>query len=210
MALIDKYSKSELEELAQQSNSLRELIVKAGYSTPSGNNGKTVKKRLEKFGISTEHFGTMADKPMIRTTDNVFMENSTASQATLRRWYEKEDIEYQCVICGQDNEWQGKPLTLILDHINGINNDNRLENLRWVCPNCNQQLETTGYKSMRSPSIPVERDELKELIRNLPINTLAKKFQVSETTIRRWCDKLNLPNRKQEINKYLNEEWELI
>ena len=41
--------------------------------------------------------------------------------------------------------WQGKPLTLILDHKNGNNRDNRLENLHWVCPNCNQQLPTTGY-----------------------------------------------------------------
>jgi len=47
-------------------------------------------------------------------------------------------------------EWQNKPLTLILDHINGNNKDHRLENLRWVCPNCNQQLETTGFKSIRT------------------------------------------------------------
>jgi uncharacterized protein with PIN domain len=38
---------------------------------------------------------------------------------------------------------------MILDHINGIHNDDRLENLRWVCPNCNYQLETTGYKAIR-------------------------------------------------------------
>ena len=44
----------------------------------------------------------------------------------------------------------GSLLTLILDHINGSNHDDRLENLRWVCPNCNQQLETTGYKKYRS------------------------------------------------------------
>lgn len=42
--------------------------------------------------------------------------------------------------------WQGKELTLILDHINGINTDDRFENLRWICPNCNQQLDTTDYK----------------------------------------------------------------
>lgn len=40
-----------------------------------------------------------------------------------------------------------KRINLILDHINGINNDDRLENLHWVCPNCNQQLETTGSKN---------------------------------------------------------------
>lgn len=46
---------------------------------------------------------------------------------------------------GLGSEWQGKPMPLILDHINGINNDNRLENLRFVCSNCDSQLPT--YKS---------------------------------------------------------------
>lgn len=58
--------------------------------------------------------------------------------------------EYKCSICGQEPFWQGKPLTLILDHINGKNHDDRLENLRWVCPNCNQQLDTTGYRKFRT------------------------------------------------------------
>ena len=44
---------------------------------------------------------------------------------------------------------QGKALTLILDHINGRNHDDRLENLRWVCPNCNQQLDTTNGRNRR-------------------------------------------------------------
>jgi hypothetical protein len=38
-------------------------------------------------------------------------------------------------------------MPLILDHINGINNDDRLENLRWVCPNCNSILPTTGSRN---------------------------------------------------------------
>jgi len=38
---------------------------------------------------------------------------------------------------------------MILDHINGVHNDDRLENLRWVCPNCNYQLDTTGFKKIR-------------------------------------------------------------
>ncbi len=40
-------------------------------------------------------------------------------------------------------------MTLILDHINGENHDDRLENLRWVCPNCNQQLPTTGGRNQK-------------------------------------------------------------
>ena len=54
---------------------------------------------------------------------------------------------YKCSICGLEPFWNGKELTLTLDHINGINNDDRLENLRWVCPNCDRQLSTFSGKN---------------------------------------------------------------
>lgn len=78
------------------------------------------------------------------------MKNLTASQGTFRGWYKKGNYtEYKCSICGLEPLWNGKDLTLILDHINGNNIDDRLENLRWVCPNCNQQLSTTGSKNRK-------------------------------------------------------------
>jgi hypothetical protein len=47
--------------------------------------------------------------------------------------------------------WQSKTLTLVLDHINGVNNDNRLKNLRFLCPNCNSQTKTfsLGHRRMK-------------------------------------------------------------
>ena len=88
---------------------------------------------------------------MKRTEENTFCENSTVDQKTLRKKYFQGNYsEYKCSICGQDPYWNGKPMTLILDHINGINNDDRLENLRWVCPNCNIQLPTTGRGNSKS------------------------------------------------------------
>ena len=149
MALIDKYTKNELIQIVNQSKSLNEVIDKLGYSTHCGNNNKTVKNRLDSYEIDYSHLG--GEKSFVkRNEDNVFVLNSTASQQTLRRWYLKGGYtQYECSICGQLPIWQGKKLTLILDHINGENHDNRLENLRWVCPNCNQQLDTTGFKKMR-------------------------------------------------------------
>ena len=152
MAIIDNYSKEELKQIVQQSKSLKEVIDKLGYTTHNGNNSATVKKRLEQYSIDISHFTHSA--PIKRNEENIFIENSTASQATLRRWYLKGEYSpYICAICGQEPLWQGNELTLILDHINGNNHNNELKNLRWVCPNCNQQLETTGYKSMRTEHI---------------------------------------------------------
>lgn len=58
-------------------------------------------------------------------------------------------IPYKCGVCPIKDIWNDKPLVLVLDHINGIPNDNRLENLRFLCPNCNSQTETFAGKNNR-------------------------------------------------------------
>lgn len=151
MALIDNFSKEQLAQIVQQSNSLSEVILKLGYSTNHGANNTTVKRRIEQYQIDTSHFTHTA--PIKRNEENIFIKNSTASQATLRRWYLKgQYTPYICSICKMEPFWQNKELTLILDHIDGDNKNHQLNNLRWVCPNCNQQLETTGFKRGSSKS----------------------------------------------------------
>lgn len=148
MALIDKFSKEELEAIVAEATNLREVIIKLGY-TPCGSNHLTVKNRLQKYNIDTSHFTSVTNTTK-RCEENVFVINSTATQKVLREWYKKGNYTpYKCSICNLEPIWQNKPLTLILDHINGTHNDDRLENLRWVCPNCNQQLETTGFHKIR-------------------------------------------------------------
>lgn len=147
-ALIDKYSDEEFNQIVNQSNSMSEVSQKLGYAAKSGNSLARIRKRIDELQISIEHFSSMNKRPVLRTEENIFIENSTACQKTLRTWYLKgEYTPYVCSICGQEPMWQGKELTLILDHINGHNKDDRLENLRWVCPNCNQQLDTTGSRN---------------------------------------------------------------
>lgn len=78
--------------------------------------------------------------------DVVFTINAKiARHHVKRRILENKIIEYKCSICNINAEWMGKPMPLILDHKNGVNNDHRLENLRFVCSNCDSQLNT--YKS---------------------------------------------------------------
>ena len=75
----------------------------------------------------------------MREDKDIFIEDSPVEQATLRRRYLAGNYsEYRCAICGQEPFWNGKELVLTLDHINGHNRDDRIENLRWVCPNCDR------------------------------------------------------------------------
>lgn len=146
---LDDFTTEEFKQIIESSTSFSEIQRKLGYSG-EGNNTEIIKKRCLQEGISIKHLtGSSSTSPIKRTEENVFCQNSTAAQTVLRRWYlKKENIEYKCTICGLPGEWQGKPLTLTLDHINGINTDNRLENLRWVCPNCDRQLDTFAGKNV--------------------------------------------------------------
>ena len=58
-------------------------------------------------------------------------------------------LEYKCLECGIGNTYNNKPLSLQLEHKNGIHNDNRIENLCFLCPNCHSQTETFSGKKLK-------------------------------------------------------------
>lgn len=146
--ILENYTDEEFKNIVKNSYSFKELARKLGYSNASGATLRILKNRINDLEIDISHFKKKAT--IHRTTDNIFVLNSTASQNTLRKWYKRGNYtEYKCSICGLEPLWNGKDLTLILDHINGNNIDDRLDNLRWVCPNCNQQLSTTGSRNKK-------------------------------------------------------------
>lgn len=107
----------------------------------------------------------------------------------------------------------GEPIALQLHHINGVHNDNRLENLQILCPNCHCMTENFAgkntnreeYKVKRIPKkrerreIPVSKEELKTLTQEFSFRRVAKMFNVSDNTIRNWCKRYGLLYRKQDM-----------
>ena len=151
---VYKFSDEEFTEIVNGSYSFCECCKKFGLSPNGANGTKQIKKRCEELGITTDHFrlfgrNTTNNK---RELDDILVEHSTyANNPRLKERLIKEGLlENKCAICGNIGEWMGKSLTLQLDHINGEHTDNRIENLRILCPNCHTQTETYGSKSRRA------------------------------------------------------------
>jgi hypothetical protein len=125
---------------------------------PSGGNYLTLQKWVAAWSIPHDHFDPDAvrRRAFRRTAiplDEVLVKGSTYSRGKLKeRLYESGLKQRGCELCGQGESWRGRHMSLILDHVNGDSRDNRLENLRIVCPNCAATLETHCGRKLKRPA----------------------------------------------------------
>lgn len=159
-SIIWDVPKEKLQQWVDESQTIRELLAKFGF-THYGNT-KTLYERCKYDNIdlyplrtrSKKYQQSLIDKKQFNkkyTIEEVLVENSLYDRKHLKNWLIKDGLlKNKCEKCGLEMFWQGEPLVLVLDHINGISNDNRLENLRLLCPNCNSQTPTfAGKKRQR-------------------------------------------------------------
>lgn len=96
----------------------------------------------------------------ITLNEQIFTLNSLFSNEFVKSRISKDNLlDYKCAECSIDT-WNGKQLTLDLDHINGINSDNRLENLRYLCPNCHSLTHTYKGRNKNNGRKKVSDDDL--------------------------------------------------
>lgn len=143
--ILKSISKEDLGKAVKKSKSYSATLKAIGIDSRNGRYLNILKDKVEQFDIDTSHFGRLP----IYDLKEVLIENSTYNNQTLKKRLIDEGIlSYICIKCGNTGWWNNKPLVLQLDHINGKNNDNRLENLRFLCPNCHSQTETFGGRNI--------------------------------------------------------------
>jgi hypothetical protein len=160
-----RFTEEEAREAIRASRSWAESLRRLGYCH-SGSNPRTLKKWASVWGIPTDHFDPWAaSNDALRRQqrkiplEKILVPGSTYNRANLKMRLYAEEIKHpSCELCGQGEMWRGRRMGLILDHINGVRNDNRLENLRIVCPNCAATLEThCGGNKHGHPRLPALR-----------------------------------------------------
>ena len=207
-SIIWNISKEEFQQVLDKSNSIVD-VLKHFCCDPYSGNHKTVHARVNSDNLCLkaleQNRKTCKKIRSSKADEDVFCENSTYGRTHLKSRFLKF-IEYKCCECGIGDTYNGKLISLQIDHKNGINNDNRIENLQLLCPNCHSQTTTFSgkknkiiknkkYESCEERSNRIEstrkfnpsKEELKTFVESMPMTKVGKHFGVSDTAIRKRC-----------------------
>lgn len=145
---------------------MSDCLKKLGLKFTGGNH-TSIRKYILHYGIDFSHFkGKGWAKGLSSNEDSSVAAGSRATKledakalsengpgwltgGKLSKRLVARGFQEKCAVCGLV-EWQGKTLKLDVDHINGVPNDNRVENLRFLCPNCHRQTPTWGNKKRKT------------------------------------------------------------
>jgi len=207
-SIVWSISSKKFENLVKNSSSIGQILNYFNLQNKGGNSN-TVKRRIKYENIDMSHIalgrGSNKGKRFApkKSDDEFFCENSNANRHHIKQRIIRNNlIKHECSECGLKNIWNNKELVLQLEHKNGVSNDNRLENLTFLCPNCHTQTSTFSgrmpkkikvKKKRKSGPKPwlrkVERPskkELEELLRKYPMTKVGRMYGVSDNAVRKW------------------------
>ncbi|CAG7581552.1 hypothetical protein [Rhodococcus opacus] len=145
-----KYTREVFEQAVAESMSYAGVMRYLGLK-PAGGTHAHLSRQIKKFGIDTTHFTGSAHTKGKRARNRMSWEeilvkrppgSARVKPHLLCRALIEAGVEYKCVLCGLGDDWCGLPLILHVDHIRGDPSDSRLEQVRFLCPNCHSQTAT--------------------------------------------------------------------
>jgi len=228
-SIIWKIPKEEFARLVASSNTISEILKYVGMENKGGNY-KTIKNRCieEKVDISHIALGVGSNKgrkfnAKKKPLSQVLTQNSSYARHYLKKRLVNEGLlKYECSCCGNNGVWLGKIITLQLEHKNGIHNDNRIENLCFLCPNCHSQTSTFSGKNKqyhakrhncdecgcvttknknnkclkcsckKRRKFEVSKEQLMDDVSKMPMTKIGVKYGVSDNAIRKRCKILGI------------------
>lgn len=150
------WSEKNLRQAVKKSFSIRQVLI-ALKLRPAGGNYEQIKRYIKEYKLNDKHFKGKGwsrglkgiGRPLISLQD-IFANNAPFQSHKLKVRLFKENLKPQhCEECGWKKQTKDGYLPLELDHINGNRNDNRLGNLRILCPNCHSLKPTYRARNRR-------------------------------------------------------------
>ena len=166
-----KYTRELLSEAVDASTSVAGVLRHLGLN-PTGGAHAHISRAIKAFDIDTSHFrryNALAHSTTRLPPDRILVVLPDGARRAkpnmLTRAMVESGVTYRCAMCGCDGRWQGMPLTLEIDHIDGHYRNNRLENLRFLCPNCHRQTPNFAGRSKGKYTARTAVDRLPHTLR---------------------------------------------
>ena len=180
-----KYTPELLTKMVSESDCFSDLIRRLGLNYSGSTHGR-LKHIIVTYGIDFSHFTGkrhFLGKPAPNRKDPFSHDPKRwkrQDQIRVRQAMIESGIKYECTECGQRSEWNGKSLTLQIDHIDGNWRDSRKENLRFLCPNCHTQTPTFSKPKSGTPLKGINEKNIEAVCMFCKKAFLTKQFRLNE------------------------------